>query len=152
MNDTKYPFTLFYNDKNGFEKFLEKNNEVDTDNLDINNMQTRFCYIFDNKYDKNNSNNSHPNNSEFKKFILENIKFKNSKSEKSDIFSSIEIVNENIEIPENIIFLNTLKKSELKDLKNIYVEYLPLEEKIKLKKLFQEGETLYSDESIPEIL
>ncbi len=152
MNDTKYPFTLFYNDKNGFEKFLEKNNESDTDNLDINNMQTRFCYIFDNKYDKNNSNNSDSNNSEFKKFILENIKFKNSKSEKTDIFSSIEIVNENIEIPENIIFLNTLKKSELKDLKNIYVEYLPLEEKIKLKKLFQEGEILYSDVSIPEIL
>jgi len=38
-------------------------------------------------------------------------------------------------------------------LKNIYVKYLPIEEKIRLKKVLEEtSETIYCDNSIEEIL
>ena len=45
-----------------------------------------------------------------------------------------------------------MKKKDLKELKNIYVEYLPLEEKIKLKEKLDKGELIHSDYSVVEIL
>ena len=78
--------------------------------------------------------------------------FEKSFDEKSERILSTEMIEDVEKLPENIILLNSLKKSELKDLKNIFVEYLPLKEKIRLKKLFQDGETIYSDEAVREIL
>ena len=63
-----------------------------------------------------------------------------------------EFIKNNISIPENITFLNTLKKKDFKELKNIYVEYLPLENKIKLKEKLDNGEPVYSDYSVVEII
>jgi len=46
-----------------------------------------------------------------------------------------------------------LTNEERKGLKNIYVKYLPIEEKIRLKKVLEEtSETIYCDNSIEEIL
>lgn len=92
-----------------------------------NNSGTRFCYV---------------SNDNFEKIF----------AEKSEQLSDAEIIEDVEELPENIVLLNSLKKSELKDLKNIFVEYLPLKEKIRLKKLFQDGEMIYSDEAVREIL
>ena len=37
-------------------------------------------------------------------------------------------------------------------MQNIFVEYLPIEEKMKLKKLLTDGKKIYSDYSVNEIL
>ena len=66
--------------------------------------------------------------------------------------NNIEEIDTKIEVPENIIFLENSTKKERKNAKNIFVEYLPIEEKIKLKKLFTDGEKIYSDYSVNEIL
>ena len=80
----------------------------------------------------------------------------NNDEKKSEIGNNFnaqtEFIKNSVSIPENIVFLNTLKKKELKELKNIYVEYLPLEEKIRLKEKLDKGELIYSDYSIVEIL
>ena len=91
------------------------------------NSETRFCYASNDVSEKN--------------FV-----------EKSEQILSAEMIEDVEELPENIVLLNSLKKSELKDLKNIFVEYVPLKEKIRLKKLFRDGETIYSDETVKEIL
>ena len=86
---------------------------------------------------------------------IEEIKTENEekKSEIIDTFNlQTEFIKNNISIPENITFLNTLKKKDLKELKNIYVEYLPLENKIKLKEKLDNGEPVYSDYSVVEII
>ena len=75
------------------------------------------------------------------------------KSEISNNFNAqTEFIKNSVSIPENIVFLNTLKKKDLKELKNIYVEYLPLEDKIRLKEKLDKGELLYSDYSVSEII
>ena len=66
--------------------------------------------------------------------------------------SNINDVNIQIEVPKNVVFLENSTKKERKNAKNIFVEYLPIEEKIKLKKLLEDGEKIYSDYSINEIL
>ena len=66
--------------------------------------------------------------------------------------NNIEEIDTKIEVPENIIFLENSTKKERKNAKNIFVEYLPIEEKIKLKKLLTDGEKIYSDYSVNEIL
>ena len=54
---------------------------------------------------------------------------------------------------ERIVYLSDLTNEERKGLKNIYVKYLPIEEKIRLKKVLEEtAETIYCDNSIEEIL
>lgn len=66
-------------------------------------------------------------------------------------YINMDFINIGIKIPKNVVFLDTLNKKELKDLKNIYVEYLPLENKVEIKKLLKKGENIYSDTSITEI-
>ena len=66
--------------------------------------------------------------------------------------NNIEEINSQIEVPQNITFLENSTKKERKNAKNIFVEYLPIEEKIKLKKLLLDGEKIYSDYSVNEIL
>ena len=80
----------------------------------------------------------------------------NNDEKKSEIGNNFnaqtEFIKNSVSIPENIVFLNTLKKKELKELKNIYVEYLPSEERIRLKEKLDKGELIYSDYSVVEIL
>ena len=92
------------------------------------------------------------NNSGTRFCCVSNVDFEKDFAGKSEQLSDVEIIENVEELPENIVLLSSLKKSELKDLKNIFVEYLPLKEKIRLKKLFQDGETIYSDEAVREIL
>ena len=66
--------------------------------------------------------------------------------------NNIEEINSQIEVPQNITFLENSTKKERKNAKNIFVGYLPIEEKIKLKKLLLNGEKIYSDYSVNEIL
>ena len=125
-------------DNNEFTE-TEKNS-LNTDNK----IGTRFCFLTD---------------AETKEKFISNL-FENSKIEseekKSEIIDTFnlqtEFIKNNISIPENITFLNTLKKKDLKELKNIYVEYLPLENKIKLKEKLDNGEPIYSDYSVTEII
>ena len=66
--------------------------------------------------------------------------------------NNIEEIDTKIEVPENIAFLENSTKKERKNAKNIFVEYLPIEEKMKLKKLLTDGEKIYSDYSVNEIM
>ena len=163
--EENYPFILFYNTefkqamkKISPEDFIltkikeievkEDNNEfTETEKNSLNAVSetsTRFCFLTD---------------AETKEKFISDL-FENSKTEseekKSEIISTFnlqtEFIKNNISIPENITFLNTLKKKDLKELKNIYVEYLPLENKIKLKEKLDNGELIYSDYSITEII
>ena len=163
--EEKYPFILFYNTefkqamkKISPEDFIltkikdievkEDNNEfTETEKKSLNadnKIGTRFCFLTD---------------AETKEKFISNL-FENSKTEseekKSEIIDTFnlqtEFIKNNISIPENITFLNTLKKKDLKELKNIYVEYLPLENKIKLKEKLDNGEAIYSDYSVTEII
>ena len=65
----------------------------------------------------------------------------------------VEITTE-IKIPKNVIFLENLAKKDRKKLngKNIYLKYLPFSKKIKLKKLLEDREKIFSDYSVNEIL
>ena len=163
--EENYPFILFYNTafkqamkKISPEDFIltkikdievkEDNNEfTETEKKSLNadnKIGTRFCFLTD---------------AETKEKFISNL-FENSKTEseekKSEIIDTFnlqtEFIKNNISIPENITFLNTLKKKDLKELKNIYVEYLPLENKIKLKEKLDNGEPIYSDYSVTEII
>ena len=163
--EENYPFILFYNTafkqamkKISPEDFIPtkiKDIEVKEDNNEFteteksslntdNKIGTKFCFLTD---------------AETKEKFISNL-FENSKTEseekKSEIIDTFnlqtEFIKNNISIPENITFLNTLKKKDLKELKNIYVEYLPLENKIKLKEKLDNGEPIYSDYSVTEII
>ena len=164
-HEENYPFILFYNTafkqamkKISPEDFIltkikdievkEDNNEfTETEKNSLNAVSeigTRFCFLTD---------------AETKEKFISDL-FENSKIEgeekKSEIIDTFnlqtEFIKNNISIPENITFLNTLKKKDLKELKNIYVEYLPLENKIKLKEKLDNGEPVYSDYSVVEII
>ena len=65
---------------------------------------------------------------------------------------NIDIVENNIDIPKNVVLLNSLSKEDVKEYKNIYVEYLPLEEKINFKNTIENNKKIYSDNTIFEIL
>ena len=108
------------------------------------------------KQEKNiqNSNESEKNqNLEFEKrfCIIVNSEDFMVKMDDLDKNNIVEI-NTQIEVPKNIVFLENSTKKERKKAKNIFLEYLPIEEKIKLKKLLEDGEKIYSDYSINEIL
>ena len=110
----------------------------------VNEIGTRFCFFTDAETKE-----------KFISDLFENSKIESEekKSEISNTFNlQTEFIKNNISIPENITFLNTLKKKDLKELKNIYVEYLPLENKIKLKEKLDNGEAIYSDYSVVEII
>jgi len=66
--------------------------------------------------------------------------------------SNIKELNIQIEVPENVVFLQDSTKKERKNAKNIFLEYLPIEKKIKLKKLLEDREKIFSDYSVNEIL
>ena len=160
-----YPFILFYNTafkqamkKISPEDFIltkikdievkEDNNEfTETEKNSLNAVSetgTRFCFFTDAETKE-----------KFISDLFENSKIESEekKSEISNTFNlQTEFIKNNISIPENITFLNTLKKKDLKELKNIYVEYLPLENKIKLKEKLDNGEPVYSDYSVVEII
>jgi len=163
--EENYPFILFYNTafkqamkKISPEDFIltkikdievkEDNNEfTETEKNSLNAVSetgTRFCFFTDAETKE-----------KFISDLFENSKIE-SEEKKSEIISTfnlqIEFIKNNISIPENITFLNTLKKKDLKKLKNIYVEYLPLENKIKLKEKLDNGEPVYSDYSVVEII
>lgn len=163
--EENYPFILFYNTafkqamkKISPEDFIltkikdievkEDNNEfTETEKNSLNAVSeigTRFCFLTDAETKE-----------KFISDLFENSKIENEekKSEISNTFNlQTEFIKNNISIPENITFLNTLKKKDLKELKNIYVEYLPLENKIKLKEKLDNGEPVYSDYSVVEII
>jgi len=163
--EENYPFILFYNiafkqamKKISPEDFIltkikdievkEDNNEfteTEKNSLNTDNkIGTRFCFFTDAETKE-----------KFISDLFENSKTENEekKSEISNTFNlQTEFIKNNISIPENITFLNTLKKKDLKELKNIYVEYLPLENKIKLKEKLDNGEPVYSDYSVVEII
>lgn len=160
-----YPFILFYNTvfKQAIKKISPedfiltkiKDIEVKEDNNEftetekkslnaVNGTGTRFCFFTDAETKE-----------KFISDLFENSKIESEekKSEISNTFNlQTEFIKNNISIPENITFLNTLKKKDLKELKNIYVEYLPLENKIKLKEKLDNGEAIYSDYSVVEII
>ena len=163
--EENYPFILFYNTafkqamkKISPEDFIltkikdievkEDNNEfTETEKKSLNadnKIGTRFCFLTDAETKE-----------KFISDLFENSKIE-SEEKKSEIISTFnlqtEFIKNNISIPENIAFLNTLKKKDLKELKNIYVEYLPLENKIKLKEKLDNGEPVYSDYSVVEII
>ena len=163
--EENYPFILFYNTafkqamkKISPEDFIltkikdievkEDNNEfTETEKNSLNAVSetdTRFCFLTDAETKE-----------KFISDLFENSKIE-SEEKKSEIISTFnlqtEFIKNNISIPENITFLNTLKKKDLKELKNIYVEYLPLENKIKLKEKLDNGEPVYSDYSVVEII
>ena len=163
--EENYPFILFYNTafKQAMKKISPedfiltkiKDIEVKEDNNEftetekkslnaVNGTSTRFCFFTDAETKE-----------KFISDLFENSKIGNEekKSEISNTFNlQTEFIKNNISIPENITFLNTLKKKDLKELKNIYVEYLPLENKIKLKEKLDNGEPVYSDYSVVEII
>lgn len=163
--EENYPFILFNNTafkqamkKISPEDFIltkikdievkEDNNEfTETEKKSLNadnKIGTRFCFFTDAETKE-----------KFISDLFENSKTENEekKSEISNTFNlQTEFIKNNISIPENITFLNTLKKKDLKELKNIYVEYLPLENKIKLKEKLDNGEPVYSDYSVVEII
>ena len=163
--EENYPFILFYNTefKQAMKKISPedfiltkiKDIEVKEDNNEFteteknslntdNKIGTRFCFFTDAETKE-----------KFISDLFENSKIENEekKSEISNTFNlQTEFIKNNISIPENITFLNTLKKKDLKELKNIYVEYLPLENKIKLKEKLANGEPVYSDYSVVEII
>lgn len=163
--EENYPFILFYNTafKQAMKKISPedfiltkiKDIEVKEDNNEftetekkslnaVNEIGTRFCFFTDAETKE-----------KFISDLFENSKIENEekKSEISNIFNlQTEFIKNNISIPENITFLNTLKKKDFKELKNIYVEYLPLENKIKLKEKLDNGEPVYSDYSVVEII
>lgn len=163
--EENYPFILFYNTafKQAMKKISPedfiltkiKDIEVKEDNNEFteteknslntdNKIGTRFCFLTDAETKE-----------KFISDLFENSKIENEekKSEIIDTFNlQTKFIKNNISIPENITFLNTLKKKDLKELKNIYVEYLPLENKIKLKEKLDNGEPVYSDYSVVEII
>ena len=163
--EENYPFILFYNTafKQAMKKISPedfiltkiKDIEVKEDNNEftetekkslnaVNGTGTRLCFFTDAETKE-----------KFISDLFENSKIE-SEEKKSEIISTFnlqtEFIKNNISIPENITFLNTLKKKDLKELKNIYVEYLPLENKIKLKEKLDNGEAIYSDYSVVEII
>ena len=163
--EENYPFILFYNTafKQAIKKISPedfiltkiKDIEVKEDNNEftetekkslnaVNGTGTRLCFFTDAETKE-----------KFISDLFENSKIESEekKSEISNTFNlQTEFIKNNISIPENITFLNTLKKKDLKELKNIYVEYLPLENKIKLKEKLDNGEPVYSDYSVVEII
>ena len=143
------PFTLFYNfsfneeEKKDFLKDFNIRDGEDTgysSEEEGDKFQNRFC-IFSSSLTK----------SDFSFLFSDNdtqIKEKSLNGEDENT----EFIEEPPLIPGNITFLNTLKRKDAGELKNIYVGYLPLEEKLKVKKLLENGEKIYSDSSILEIL
>lgn len=74
-------------------------------------------------------------------------KYKNSFVEKN-----IEIIENKILLENNIKLLSKIEKEEIKNTKNIYTQYLPIVEKMKIKEKYENNEEIYGDDSIFEIL
>lgn len=76
-----------------------------------------------------------------------------------NIIISDDYENENYEkidfsfvIPENVVLKTPKEIMKLENEKNIFFEFIPVKEKLKIKKLLENGEKIYSDKSIYEIL
>ena len=55
-------------------------------------------------------------------------------------------------IPENAIIKTPKEIMKMENEKNIFFEFIPIKEKLKIKKLLENGEKIFSDKSIYEIL
>ena len=110
------------------ENFVGTRDNREKENLEDfkNEWKNKFCIITNKKTDLDEK--------VIEKYRLKILDFKSKKSER-------------------IVYLSDLTNEERKGLKNIYVKYLPIEEKIRLKKVLEEtAETIYCDNSIEEIL
>lgn len=75
--------------------------------------------------------------------------------EKAEKFENAEIAENRFEVySKRIRFVDQITNEEKKKInkRNLYLEYLPIEEKIKVKTLYDKGEEIYSDYSVSEIL
>lgn len=99
-------------------------------NTDFIEKGNKFIVIFNTQ---NHSNNDFIHN------IKNNIK-------------NIKIIENNIKLEKNISFLTPINKKNIKNNKNIYTKYLPIKQKINLKKQLENNEIIYCDNSIYEIL
>ena len=75
--------------------------------------------------------------------------------EKAKKFEDFEIAENRFEVyGERIRFVDQIKDEEKRKINknNLYLEYLPIEEKLKVKTFFDKGEKIYSDYSITEII
>ena len=75
--------------------------------------------------------------------------------EKAEKFENAEIAENKFEVySKRIRFVNQIANEEKRKInnRNLYLEYLPIEEKIKVKALYDKGEEIYSDYSVSEIL
>ena len=114
----------------------------------INNFNEKLANIIKKDFMKSNKkfaiimNNKENKDFNFSEFNLKILK----------IFENIKVIDNTIEIPSNVVFLEKLSKDEIKKAKNIYTKYLPIKEKIKLKKLLTNNEIISSDSNIYEIL
>lgn len=75
--------------------------------------------------------------------------------EKAKKFEDVEIAENRFEVyGERIQFVDQIKDGEKRKINknNLYLEYLPIEEKLKVKTFFDKGEKIYSDYSITEII
>ena len=171
-----YPFTLFYNYKdterleniiktdfsiqNGISYEIKENSQ----NLEVNEEPKQLEYKKIEKIEfKNNENveNQQENIESSNEIEKQEVRKRFCIIVNSEDFivkmddldkNNIAEINTQIKVPKNVAFLENSTKKERKKAKNIFLEYLPIEEKIKLKKLLKDGEKIYSDYSINEIL
>lgn len=65
---------------------------------------------------------------------------------------SYEKISFEFQLPENIIIKTPKEIMKLENEKNILFEFIPIKEKLKLKKLIENGDKIYSDKSIYDLL
>lgn len=67
-------------------------------------------------------------------------------------YESYEKISFEFHLPENIVIKTPKEIMKLENEKNILFEFIPVKEKLKLKKLIEDGEKVYSDKSIYDLL
>ena len=74
--------------------------------------------------------------------------------DKLGISDSLKEINYSFSIPENIIFLNSKNRNEIVDESRVFLKYLPLDDKIRIKALLDEktDDPIFADSSIWQIL
>lgn len=147
VKDRKYPFVFFFSECFSFEGISEIKNFLKILSESSKNPEKedypRFC-IFYSDFTENDLDS----------LILHNFIKAGEKNGEMESFNSAntEFIKIDYTIPENIVFLDSIKKDRMKSLENIYVEYLPLEKKIEISNLLDKGEQVYADYSVIEIL
>lgn len=154
LENTILTLGIYYKEKYGLNsKIILKN----TKNIQNNFVKNYFDII--NKYEKSDSMLYILYLKDIKNEIINDIIADNKRFiiildneiEDINIENTVVIKNE-MKIPENIVFLSTLNKQQLKGIKNVYTKYLPISRKIKLKEKLLNGEIINCDDNIWEIL